>query len=1158
MDKKLFIKNRPFDVNDANDMLNWTEAGIQNVIKSLYSYGIMSGMAVTVNSGLTVNIGTGTAFDSSFNFINVKTNQTATLSSADTTYPRYDKIVISYSASTVDNVDTANTYGMGTSLVYSRNKLDSYIIQVIKGTAASSPTVPATPAGALDLAQIYIPANNNTISAGNIGDLRSFARASNTNMLAASTSQAGTVQLTDSTTSTSITTAATPNSVKTVMDYVKNSGLGDVSKGTAADLNTLTSATGFYYSTGTLNRPVSSNGWVIVQVLQSTYVTQMYFSAGDGGVWIRSLLNGTWTAWKQLAITDVATQQVNGLMSATDKTKLDNMTQGLTQSDSPTFSSLTVNNDATIKGKVLAAEGTGAVGGYSFSLDGYQDTGMFSPADGDLRFYSNGQDVLDLSTTQVTAKKQVSAPNFISTIATGTAPFSVTSTTVVTNLNADTVDGYNLDQSVSSTGTPTFSSATVKNGLTVNNMGTGTQSGLFSGVSAAGNYLTGSVIGDTVIRNQANTNLLFGFQGATGSETSALKIGYNGGANKATVATQRNTLDDGTGNIILNSNATKVAFTDSSGHKVTSFTSQSDDNFVFYASKSDGTSQPVWSYFMNKSTTQTFTINVPTLVNSSLRTNNNTLDDGSGNVTVSGTFNGIKIGGSGSSNFYQDSQNNAIRIPDGTAGGFFIQTPSGAVTYLNAGPGYGGVSFPTGKLTSKNNTLDDGSGGSLFNARMFVQGPQSGAAIDSSALTLKAWNGTAAVGANIKGSHSGGWFSSNYADNAVTFSVTDSGYVTTKNNTLDDGNGNFTASGTINTSNASGDRRYQLNGKDVIGQFTGWNTNMLYINTNATGATENQSFSAGVKIKGAIFGDRNTLDDGSGNMSIGGNLTLGTNSIYFNGNADASILPQTGKSVGFTNRANNKWGLKVTDGTNPSTYTNNNTLDDGSGNATFRTVTSNVATGTAPFTVTSTTKVANLNVDMVDGYSADINISANTMAVRDGSGNINANSFISNIGTGTAPLTVTSTTKVVNLNVDQVDGYDFNQGVKTTDNVTFNNVSVSGVINIENKLSLTLQNGWVGPAAPYTPAAYRKDPMGFVHLMGRIGGGTATMGTIIATLPAAYAPRYRMSFPVVTNNGSDQIGQLDIDTSGNIIAMLIYNTYTVLDSVVFPCGGVDN
>jgi hypothetical protein len=106
------------------------------------------------------------------------------------------------------------------------------------------------------------------------------------------------------------------------------------------------------------------------------------------------------------------------------------------------------------------------------------------------------------------------------------------------------------------------------------------------------------------------------------------------------------------------------------------------------------------------------------------------------------------------------------------------------------------------------------------------------------------------------------------------------------------------------------------------------------------------------------------------------------------------------------------------------------------------TFSSNIATGTAPFIVTSTTQVANLNVatagSLVNGNSnvtivanANVNISstgtANVLVIKgtgvnvagtlDISGVTTASSFVSNIATGTAPFTVTSTTQVANLNV---------------------------------------------------------------------------------------------------------------------------------------------
>lgn len=97
---------------------------------------------------------------------------------------------------------------------------------------------------------------------------------------------------------------------------------------------------------------------------------------------------------------------------------------------------------------------------------------------------------------------------------------------------------------------------------------------------------------------------------------------------------------------------------------------------------------------------------------------------------------------------------------------------------------------------------------------------------------------------------------------------------------------------------------------------------------------------------------------------------------------------------------------------------------DGSANLTANVLVSDVATGTAPLTVSSTTAVNNLNVDQTDGYDASESDTASTLAARNASGDITANAFESTVVTGTAPIVVASTTAVNNLNADATDGYD--------------------------------------------------------------------------------------------------------------------------------------
>lgn len=101
------------------------------------------------------------------------------------------------------------------------------------------------------------------------------------------------------------------------------------------------------------------------------------------------------------------------------------------------------------------------------------------------------------------------------------------------------------------------------------------------------------------------------------------------------------------------------------------------------------------------------------------------------------------------------------------------------------------------------------------------------------------------------------------------------------------------------------------------------------------------------------------------------------------------------------------------------------------------------AAGIAPLTVTSDTKVDNLNADMVDGQHIDSGATANTVASRDANGDLTARRFGSSVAQGTAPFFVTSTTMVANLNADTVDGYHMNQDVRTTASPTFAKVTAA-------------------------------------------------------------------------------------------------------------------
>ena len=210
-----------------------------------------------------------------------------------------------------------------------------------------------------------------------------------------------------------------------------------------------------------------------------------------------------------------------------------------------------------------------------------------------------------------------------------------------------------------------------------------------------------------------------------------------------------------------------------------------------------------------------------------------------------------------------------------------------------------------------------------------------------------------------------------------------------------------------------------------------------------------------------------------GTQAMTGSLNLGANNITTS--SDLSILNGANAQRVLTG------GVLVSNSYADATNIPTNGVYSKGNISTPAQFVSTIATGTAPMTVTSTTKVTNLNVDEVDGYDADTANTASTIAVRDASNNINATkftgnlsgylnvqntneavlhnghaggtgwinyrgataaitnyalgdgmgagvyssltakTFTSNVATGTAPFTVTSTTKVANLNANYLD-----------------------------------------------------------------------------------------------------------------------------------------
>ena len=82
----------------------------------------------------------------------------------------------------------------------------------------------------------------------------------------------------------------------------------------------------------------------------------------------------------------------------------------------------------------------------AFSMAGNSNVVIFTGTGANINGYANitgNATVGNIGTAQLLATANVTAPQLISNVSTGTAPFVVASTTVVSNLNADLLDGYN-------------------------------------------------------------------------------------------------------------------------------------------------------------------------------------------------------------------------------------------------------------------------------------------------------------------------------------------------------------------------------------------------------------------------------------------------------------------------------------------------------------------------------------------------------------------------------------------------------------------------------------------------------------------------------------------------------------------------------------------
>jgi hypothetical protein len=145
----------------------WLQAGSysaavdRRLMGALWPAPASVGCAVSVASGMTVNVASGQVAVPSGN------NTGSILCSSDAVEP---VVLAAAPASGSNRIDLVVCQARGNDLDGGAN--NDFLFTTVTGTAAASPTVPATPANAVALAQIFIPGGSASVTAGNITDVR--------------------------------------------------------------------------------------------------------------------------------------------------------------------------------------------------------------------------------------------------------------------------------------------------------------------------------------------------------------------------------------------------------------------------------------------------------------------------------------------------------------------------------------------------------------------------------------------------------------------------------------------------------------------------------------------------------------------------------------------------------------------------------------------------------------------------------------------------------------------------------------------------------------------------------------------------------------------------------------------------------------------------
>ena len=565
----------------------------------------------------------------------------------------------------------------------------------------------------------------------------------------------------------------------------------------------------------------------------------------------------------------------------------------------------------------------------------------------------------NLGTARVIATGNISGTQLISNIATGTAPLVVTSTTQVANLNAATA-GAATNAAAVQTNTSTSSTVYLA-GVTSSSNGNSALN-IVTGITA--NFASNTITATTFNGSLANGNSNVSIPAANGN----VNISAVGNANVVVVT--------GTGaNVSGTLNVTGNANTGNIGAATGVFTTAANTGLV-----------------QNGAANITIASGGAITINSGTNTNINLKPGGTGNIDANSTFitsvkNPVNLQDAATKAYVDTLVSTGISVHPAVAAATtttLAATTGGTITYNNGASGVGANLVTTGSFN-----LIDTANVQTVGTRILVKNEANaawnGVYTWANSTTIVRSTDTDSYGAadpDALGQNdlffvTGGtvnlntsWIVSTVG--TITFGTTNitfSQFSATQDYTAGTGltlspNLEFSITNTAVTSGSYG------NG-DRVATFTVNGQGQLTAAANAV-ITANAANLTGTTLNSSIVTSSLTSVGTLGSLAVTGNVTAGNFvGIFANGNSSVAIPAANGNinltaGGGTTELVVTATGVNVAGTLNATGNANVGNLGTAqvlaTANVTAPQLISNTATGTAPFVVTSTTQVANLNV----------------------------------------------------------------------------------------------------------------------------------------------------------------------------------------------------